>query len=275
MFFCYKNHIFALEKNRPMATYKKVKSKKADTAKHVSTSTTKEVFETLNVTASKSEQWIEKNQKPIFITLALVAVIILGYMGYNKYIQEPKEIEASNELAYPKKYFEAAVTDKRLDNQIVERDSLLNLGLEGADGKYGFLDIADTYSGTKAGNLAEYYAGISYLKMKDYKNAITHLGNFSSSDELLGPTALGAIGDAFEDINQLNDAFDYYKKAANAKDNDFTTPIFLFKAGETALNLGKNKQAYKLFKRIKNDYYKSEQARDIDYYINKAKYASK
>jgi len=275
VFFWYKNHIFALEKNRPMAIYKKVKSKNSNSAKHSSESTTKEVFKTLDVTASKSEQWIEKNQKPIFIILAIVAALILGYMAYNKYIQQPKEVEASNELAYPKKYFELAVNNKNLNNLIKERDSLLNLGLQGADGKYGFLDIADTYSGTKAGNLAEYYAGISYLKMKDYKNAITHLGNFSSDDELLGPTALGAIGDAFEDINQLDDAFDYYKKAANAKKNDFTTPIFLFKAGETALNLGKNKQAYKLFERIKNNYFKSEQAKNIAYYINKAKYASK
>ena len=258
-----------------MATYKKVKSKKADSTKHKSASTTREVFETLDVTASKSEQWIEKNQKIIFIVLALIAVIILGYIGYNKYIQQPKEIEASNELAYPKKYFESAVDKRTNANQIKRRDSLLNLGLEGTNGKYGFLDIADVYSGTKAGNLAEYYAGISYLKMKDYKNAILHLGNFDSDDELLGPTALGAIGDAFADINQLHDAFDYYQKAANAKSNDLTTPIFLFKAGEIALNLGKNSKALKLFERIKNDYYKSVQAKDIDYYINKAKYASK
>jgi len=275
VYFCYKNHIFALEKNRPMATYKKVKSKKADTANNPSGSTTKEVFETLNVTASKSEQWIEKNQKPIFIVLALVAIIIFGYMGYNKYVLQPKEVEASNELAFPKKYFELAVTNNKLDSQSVERDSLLNLSLEGADGKYGFLDIADNYSSTKAGNLAEYYAGISYLKMKDYKNAILHLGNFSSDDELLGPTALGAIGDSFADINQLKDAYSYYKKAANAKDNDFTTPYFLFKAGQTALNIGKNNKALTMFEKIKNEYKNSDQAKEIDYYINKAKYATK
>jgi len=258
-----------------MATYKKVKTKKATTENRKSQSTTREVFETLDITASKSEQWIEKNQKPLFVTLALIAVLILGYMGYAKYVQEPKEVEATNELSFPRKYFEAALGDKAAILQEKERDSLLTLGLEGADGKYGFLDIADTYSSTKAGNLAEYYAGISYLKMRDYKNAIIHLGNYSSDDELLAPTSYGAIGDAFAEINQLDDALDYYVKAANAKDNEFTTPMFLMKAGITALNLGKNKKALKYFTRVENDFKTSPFAKDLDYYKSKALYSVK
>ena len=255
-----------------MATYKKVKSDKTNTKSQATQSTTKEVFETLDVTASRTEQWIEKNQKPIFGGLAIVAIVILGYLGYNSYIQEPKETEASNELAFPKKYFEAALDDKILNSQLMERDSLLMLGLEGADGKYGFLDIADTYSGTKAGNLAHYYAGISYLKMKNYKSAVEHLGDFSSNDELLSPTAYGAIGDAFAEIDQLEDAYDYYVKAANYNANEFTSPLFLHKAGITALEIGKNKKALGFFERIKNDYPNSSYAKDIAYYINKAKF---
>jgi len=258
-----------------MATYKKVKSKKITTENQKSQSTTREVFETLDITASKSEQWIERNQKPLFVALALVAVVILGYMGYIKYIQEPKEVEATNELSFPRKYFETALGDKAAILQEKERDSLLTLGLEGADGKYGFIDIADTYSGTKAGNLAEYYAGISYLKMRDYKNAITHLGNYSSDDELLAPTSYGAIGDAFAEINQLNDAFDYYVKAANAQDNEFSTPMFLMKAGKTALDLGKYKQALKYFTRVENEFSTSPSAKDLAYYKNKAQYSIK
>lgn len=258
-----------------MSTYKKVKTNKGEEAHKASTSTTKEVFETLDITASRSEKWLEKNKKFIIAFIVIVALIAVGYMGYEKYILQPKEIEASNELAFPKKYFEAALTDKNLESQLALRDSLLNLGLNGADGKFGFLDIADTYGTTKAGNLAEYYAGISYLKMRDYKNAVTHLGNYSSSDELLAPVALGAIGDAFAEINQLDDALDYYVKAADAKQNEFTAPLFLFKAGETALNLGKASQALGYFEKIEKNYPKSDQAKDIGYYINKAKYTTK
>lgn len=254
-----------------MATYKKRGSKPRDRKDQQtieSQSTTAEVFNTLDQTASKSEQWIEKNKSPLFYGLVAIIVIILGYMGYNKYIVEPTENEASNELAFPRKYFDEASTAASS-----EVDSLLQLGLDGADGKYGFVDIADRFGGTKAGNIANYYAGVSYLKLKDYQNAIDYLGKFKSDDDILGPTALGAIGDAFADIDQTEEALEYYEKAANKKDNEFTTPLFLHKAGKTAMELGDFAKAEKLFQRIKDDFPKTDIGRDIDKYISSAKYA--
>lgn len=253
-----------------MATYKKTgsKAKKAQnkTEEH---STTAEVFNTLDETASRSEKFVIKNQKTIFIVLALLVVLILSYLPYQKYIKAPKEKEAANELAFPKVYFEKATTST------VAVDSLFTLGLNGADGKLGFVDIASQYSGTKAGNLANYYAGISYLKIKNYQEAIEYLEQFSSDDELLGPTAKGAIGDAFADINQPKDALDYYLKAADLKDNNFSSPLFLFKAGNTAMGLEKFSTALDIFNRIKKEYPDSEEVKNIDIYINKATYASK
>lgn len=253
-----------------MATYKKTGSKAKDAHNSIEDkSTTAEVFKTLDQTASKSEQFIIKNQNIIFIVLGIVVASILGYLAYQKYVKAPKEKEAANELAFPKVYFENAI------NNTVAADSLFTLGLNGADGKYGFIDMADQYSGTKAGNLANYYAGISYLRLKKYKEAIEYLEDFSSKDELLGPIAKGAIGDAFADINQPKEAFDYYLKAANLKDNNFSTPLFLFKAGNTAIELENYSKAQELFERIKNDYPNSEEAKNIDIYINKATFASK
>jgi tetratricopeptide (TPR) repeat protein len=252
-----------------MATYKKTGSKAKKSQEIIDEkSTTAEVFNTLDETASKSEQWVIKNQKIIFIVLAAIVVGILGYLSYHKYVQGPKEKEAADELAFPKAYFEDAITNT------VAADSLYTLALNGADGKYGFVDIASEYSGTKAGNLANYYAGLSYLKLKKYKEAIDHLEDFSSDDELLGPIAKGAIGDAFSDINQPEDALDYYLKAADLRDNNFSSPLFLFKAGNTALELGKNDKALDIFNRIKTDYPLSNEAQNIDVYINKATYAS-
>lgn len=253
-----------------MATYKKTGSKvKKGRNKSDEKSATAEVFKTLDETASKSEQWIIRNQKSIFIVLAVVVIGILGYLAYQKYVKIPIEKEAANELAFPKSYFEDAISN------VVAVDSLLTLGLNGADGKYGFVDISSEYSGTKAGNLANYYAGISYLKLKNYKEAIEYLEKFSSDDELLGPTAKGAIGDAFADIDQPEDAFDYYLKAANLRANNFSTPLFLFKAGNTAMDLEKFSKALDIFNRIKNDYPDSEEAKNIVIYINKATHASK
>ncbi|CAM1352809.1 tetratricopeptide repeat protein [Tenacibaculum insulae] len=259
-----------------MATYKKrgYKPKKEKVTQEVeenfdeSQSTTAEVFNTLDDTANKSEQWIEKNSKPLFYGLVAIAVVILGYLAFTKFVSEPNQQEASNELAHPRTFFDQAEKSAG-----VAADSLYTLGLTGGDGKYGFTDIASEFSGTKAGNLANYYAGISYLKMKKYEEAIEYLSNFNSNDELLGATALGAIGDAFADINQPKDALDYYQKAANKKDNNFTAPLFLFKAAQTAMELKEYSTAEKLYTSIKQKYANTDQGRDIEKYINSAKYA--
>ncbi|TMM31544.1 tetratricopeptide repeat protein [Polaribacter aestuariivivens] len=255
-----------------MATYKKkykAEGKKQQNQIDESEFETAGVLNTLDETASKSEQWIEKNSKPLFYSLVAVVVIFLAYLGYNKYISEPKELDASNELAFPRKYFdEAAVAGSGID-------SLLNLGLEGADGKYGFLDIADEYSGTDAGNLANYYAGVSYLQMKNYEKAIEYLNKFNSDDALLGPVSLGAIGDAFADINQPEQALEYYEKAANKKANEFTTPLYLYKAGQTAMQLKEYDKATSLFTKIKDNYPNSDQGKDVEKFIYAAKYADK
>ena len=252
-----------------MATYKKKgRSSKKDQLQEIDEqSTTAEVFNTLDETASKSEKWVEKNSKILFASLILIAAVIFGYLGYNKYIKAPKEIEAADELAYSKKFFDQAQTTT------VANDSLYNLALNGADGKYGLLDIIDNYGSTNAGNLAKYMAGISYLKMNDYENAITQLGNFSTEDEIIGGLALGNIGDAFADINQPEQALEYYEKAAKFKTNDFTSPLYLLKAGNTALELKQFKKAESLFTQIKENHSKSNEAQEIDMYLNKAKLA--
>jgi len=253
-----------------MATYKKTGSKiKKGKTSLEDKSTTAGVFNTLDETASKSEQWVIKNQNALFILLGIVVLVILGTIGYQKYIKGPQEKEAADELAFPKAYFQKAITNK------VAADSLYTLSLDGADGKYGFVDIAKEYGGTNAGNLANYFAGISYYKLKQYEKAIEYLEKFSSDDEILGPIAKGTIGDVFSDINQPKDALNYYLKAANLKSNDFSTPLYLFKAGNTAMDLNNFDKALKAFKRIKKDYTNSEEAKNIDVYISKATYASK
>ena len=253
-----------------MATYKKTGAKVKKSQHSIEEkSTTAEVFNTLDETASKSEQWILNNRKVIFTVLSTAIVVILGYLAYQNYVQEPREKEAADELAFPKVYFEDAM------NSSVATDSLFTLALEGAEGKYGFVDVAANYSNTKAGNLASYYAGISYLRLKKYQEAVEYLEKFSSDDELLGPIAKGAIGDAFADIDQMEDAMDFYFQAANLKNNNFSTPLFLFKAGNIAMDLESYSKALNAFNKIKSDYPTSEEAKNIDIYINKALYASK
>lgn len=250
-----------------MATYKKrgykPKTQKEKVEAIEDDSTTAEVFNTLDESASKTEEWVVKNQKYIFVIVGVVALAILAKIGYDNFIAEPNAKEAMNEMAKAQSYFDEAVNGN-------DKDSLFTLALNGGEGKFGMLDIADQYSGTPAGNLANYYAGMAYLNMNKYDDAITYLSKFSSDDLMLSAIAKGGIGDAFVQLNQLEDGLEYYEKAVKANANDFTTPLYLVKAARVAMDLGENKKALDYLTRVKSEFSKSNEAKDIDVLIGKA-----
>ena len=250
-----------------MATYKKrggrPKNKAERQSKLEDNSTTAEVFNTLDEGASRTEAWVEKNQKYILIAIVAVAICVLGYLGYQHFIQEPKESEAMNEMYQAQQYFELALTAPA-------KDSLYNLSLNGGEGKYGFLDIIENYGSTNAGNLANYYAGMVYLNIGEYQSAIDRLDNFKSDDAMLGSLAKGGIGDAFAQLGQSEDALNYYEKALNQSNNKVTAPRFLLKAGITAMNLGKADVALKHFKKIADDYSGTPEASKAELYVGQA-----
>ena len=229
-------------------------------------STTAEVFGTLDRGASKAEDWFARNQKKIFIALGSVALLAVGYMLYNKFISDPNETEAAEEMFVAQQNFQSAL-DAAPGNA---KDSLFNLSLKVADAKFGFLQISKEYSGTDAANLANYYAGIAYLNLGKNSEAIEYLDKFKSDDYILAPLAKGAIGDAFAQREQLKEALEYYVKAARMNENDITTPRFLLKAGQTAYTLGQKTDALKYFTEIKERYESSPEARNIDGLIGMA-----
>jgi len=205
---------------------------------------------------SKTERFIENNQKMLTIIISVIAVIILGYFGFKKFYVAPRQIEAQEQMFMAEKYF--------------EMDSL-NLALLG-DGMYpGFLDIIDDYGVTNSANLAKYYTGIIYLNMGDYESAIDYLKSFKGKDQILGPMAKGAIGDAYMELKETDLAAGYYMRAARANDNAFTSPLFYLKAGWAYELLEEYGNALEAYEAIKTDFPKSEEAREIDKYIARAK----
>ncbi len=253
-----------------MATYQKrggkPKTKKEKQDKVEEESTTAEVFNTLDEKASKTEEFVSKYQNIIVGVIVLIIVVVLGYLGYNKFIVQPQQEEASNELNQSQIYFDSAL--EATTSQ--ERDSLFSIAINGAQGKFGFVDIAQEYSSTKAGDLANYYAGISYLNIGEYQKAIEYLENFSADDEIISTFAIGAIGDAFLQLEQPEDALGYFEKAANRRDNNYTTPKYLFKAALTAIQLEKADKAIKHLKTIEDNYPNSEEAKKLAPYLGKA-----
>ncbi|MBC8342780.1 MAG: tetratricopeptide repeat protein, partial [Bacteroidetes bacterium] len=146
------------------------------------------------------------------------------------------------------------------------------LALNGsAESYYGFLDIIDEFKITPSGNLARYYAGICYLKLGDYEEALFHLKKFKTNSLMLKPIALGAIGDCYSELEEYDNALKYYMKAANASENTFTTPIFLMKAGAVLEHQDNYKKAIKVYERIKEDFKDSQEANNADKYIGRAK----
>jgi tetratricopeptide (TPR) repeat protein len=153
-----------------------------------------------------------------------------------------------------------------------QKDSF-NLALDG-DGQYlGFLDIADEYSSTKAGALANYYAGLAYLNTGDFENAIEYLGDFSSDDIVLSALALGCIGDAYMELADTDNALSYYEDAAEKNINEFTTPRYMLKQAMIHEANGDVADALALYKGIEADYKASREGNGIEKYIARAENA--
>lgn len=212
-------------------------------------------LETVENALSKTEHYIEENQKSLTIIVLAIAIIVGGYLGYKRFVVVPKENEALTQMWMAEQYF--------------ARDSF-NLALNG-DGNYlGFLDIIDEYSITKSANLANYYSGISYLHLGQYEKAIEYLKKFESDDKMLAPVAFGAIGDAYMELNNTSEAAGFYKRAADEYVNNFTTPLYLMKLGFVYEQTGKYEDALEVYQKIEKDFPNSTEGRQIEKYITRA-----
>lgn len=206
-------------------------------------------------TLTRTEQYLEENYKTLLTGLAVIVVLVgLGWLG--RFYLSKRNDEAKSQMYQAERY--------------LEMDSL-KLALNG-DGNYlGFLDIAKTYRLTKSGNLALYSAGICYLHLGQYQEAIDFLDKYSKKDKLIGSLAIGATGDAFVELGDLDKGISKYIEAADYASNSFNTPLFLMKAGELYELNGKYADALKLYERIESEYPESTEGSAIEKYIARVK----
>lgn len=195
-----------------------------------------------------------KNGKTITIVLGVLVLLIAGYWLYKDYIQKPKEQEAFDKSFKAEEYY-------RVDS--------LNLALNG-DGVYpGFVKIADKYSGTEAGNMAKYYAGVCYLKLNQNSKAVKYLEDFKTDAKQVQQRAYKLLGDAYGDMGKADKALDYYKKAAHHFEADqVASAEALFTAAYLAQRvLNNQKEAVDLYKELKEKYPRTQQGFDADKYL--------
>lgn len=204
-----------------------------------------------------TETFFGKYKKAIIIGVVAVIVIIAGVIVYNNYVAEPRAAKASTALSKGQEYFGMEEYEKALNG-----DSI---------GYAGFISIAADYSSTDAGNLANLYAGLCYAQMGKWQEAASYLEKFDQQDDqMISPAALGALGNAYAHLKQLDKAVETLTKAARNADNNSLSPTFLIQAGEILESQGKKAEALKLYEEVKQKYFNSMQYQTIDKYIERA-----
>ena len=222
-----------------------------------------ERLENVEEALSKTELWIENNQKTLWIILIVLLVIAFGIFGITKYNQKRNQ-EAMNQI-FPQEisFEEQAAQAVDFASYYVENENYA-AALNGDEEHLGLLDIVDKYGSTKSGKLAAYYAGLSYLKQGDYNNAITYLKKYTNDDKIFAPMSLGLIGDCYMQLGDQQNAVSYYEKATKKSPNDFTTPMYLTKLGMTYEIMGNNAKALETYKTLKKDFPNSSEAFEIN-----------
>ena len=210
------------------------------------------------VSGAPAQSILERYPNLLLYVVGAIGLAVGGWWLYKSMIIAPKQKEAVAAMWHAQQQF--------------DRDSF-RLALENPGGGFdGFLTIADKFSGTPAGNSANYYAGICYLQMGDFDNAITYLEKFDGEGDLLPAMKYGTLGDAYSEKENYDKALDYYEKAADATKNDLVAGYYLKKLGMLNEHQGNKEAALKAYQRLQRDFpnQASQDWREIEKYIYRA-----
>ncbi|HEX4849660.1 MAG TPA: tetratricopeptide repeat protein [Puia sp.] len=205
-----------------------------------------------NVVTQLQDYWAKYGKQTTY-ALTFVVLLLAGYFGYKYMIKEPNEKKASEAMYQAEQYY-------RMDSA--------RLALQGDNLNQGFLRIISKYSGTRAANLAAFYAGSCYLKLGDFNNAVKYLKGFSTPELQVEARAHGLLGDAYSELNKKEEAVAEYKLAGTTFEKDeLISPEYLFRAGNLYESMGKNKEAIEMYQLITAKYPNTQRGYDIDRYL--------
>ena len=193
----------------------------------------------VDATYDRLEQWMESNKQIVFGALAVVGLVVAGFLAYKFFIQLPKERTAQEEIFMSEQWFEEDNYQKALD---------------GDDNYMGLEEIVGSYGKTKAGRRASYLAGICHLNLGNFEDAIDYLERFSTKDPYVGSVALGGLGDAHAELGEFEESVNYYKKAADKGGNKITSPMYLIRAGKVYEELEEYENAKKQYTAVIEKY---------------------
>ena len=223
-------------------------------AKKKNVKQTDKSLEGIEQALTRSEQFIEDNQKILTYVLGGLIVVLLVIIGGNRYYLKPLNEEASSEMFYAERFFEI--------------DSF-NLALNGYGTYPGFLNIMDDYGITRSAKMARYYAGVCYHQLGDHNEALRYLGKFKTDDLLVGAAKFSTMGDAYVELGELEKAASTYKSGIEKYKNNYSSPIMLKKLGIVFEELGDLDQALEVYRSIESYYPESQEGREIKKYIGR------
>ena len=206
-------------------------------------------------TIGKAEHFVNQNKKSLSIIVGAIVLAAGGYLFYQYSYVAGKEKEVQAVMFHAEEYFKA--------------DSL-KLAINGDGNNPGFEEIINQYGVTPSANLAHLYLGMAYLKQKNYDQAIEALKGYNPHDRITPSLALGAIGDAYMEKNEVDEAISYYEKATKEKPNNFTTPILMMKLAAALESKGNYKDSKELYETLKKEYPASQEAMQAEKYIARA-----
>ena len=212
-----------------------------------------DVLVDIGQTTDRVSEFFEENQNIILGVLAGIILLVGGYYAYMNFVKKPQAERAVAEIYQAELQF--------------ERDSFSQALTNPGGGFMGFLDIVDEYGGTPTGNLAKYYAGISYLNLGSFEEAIEYLEDFKTTDDGLRITKFGALGDAYSELGEFDKALKNYKKAVQADEVDAVSSIYLERLALLHYKQGNTEEALEAFEQLKADYPNTAREREADKYI--------
>ena len=218
----------------------------------MATKESKEKTEAVVEAVSKTDLFFKEN-KNLIIGVAVAAVLVaFGIFAFQKWYYQPKAREAQQQLYPAEMAFKAESWETAIN---------------GDGNNLGIAQVIEDY-GKATPAAAWFEAGICELQLGNYESAIDYLKNYKGKDAILKARSISCMGDAYVGLEDYAKALDCFVKAAGVIDNIYAA-AYLLKAGVTAEQLGKNEEALKYYKTIKEQYPQSMEGYDIDKYISR------
>jgi len=124
----------------------------------------------------------------------------------------------------------------------------------------GLVEITNRFPRTTAGNLAFYYAAVSFSELGEYESALDMIKEFDTPSGVMGVAPISLHGMILMQLERYSDAARMFVRAAEWDINSSTTPFNLLQAAEAAYAAGDLSRAQQHATRIKREFPNSQQA---------------